>query len=112
MYNFYGSQDHLYDRFPWCLIIYTCILVSHTCTQLCVVYVVKEVASFQEAQSMGIWRVIECALELYRPAERNLLVAYKKLELIAVLPENILLKFYKILKNTFPIHFPTFHIHY
>ena len=52
------------------------MLVSHT--QLSVVYVVKDVvsvASFHEAWSMGIWHVIECALELYRPAERYLLVA-------------------------------------
>ena len=44
---------------------------------LCVVYVVKEVASFWGTQ--GIHRtghVVECALELYRPARRKILVPY------------------------------------
>ena len=51
------------------MFIYIFMFVS--LTQVCIVYVVKEVTSFRGARS----GIIERALELYRAAERKLLVA-------------------------------------
>ena len=44
---------------------------------VCVVYVVKEVASFWGARFFKGRGTIEHALKLYRPAERYLLVSYR-----------------------------------
>ena len=73
-------QGHPYDCFPVGS-IYVYILVSHMQVHVCVVHVVKEVASFHWAWSINewVWCVIERTLELYRPlrpARRMLLVAY------------------------------------
>ena len=49
--------------------------------RLCVVYVVKEVASFLGGSiNKWAWHVIERALELYRSEEEKLLVAYAETE--------------------------------
>ena len=58
------------------IFIFLCPLV-----RLCVVYVVKEVASFPGGSiNKWAWHVIECALELYRSEEGKLLVAYAETE--------------------------------
>ena len=68
-------------------LMYKYLLVSHT--QLCVLYIVKEVMLFQGiGQLMGVMHNKMCAQALqYRPGGRKLLVAYVEIELIAVLPE-------------------------
>ena len=43
--------------------------------QVCIVYVVKEVASFWGLGQLMVRCVIERVLKLYRPAERKLFVA-------------------------------------
>ena len=63
-----------------------------------VVYVVKEAASFRGVWSNNgrAWDIIECALKLYRPAGRKLLVAYIETGTNSC-SCNIFLTFYKIL---------------
>ena len=50
------------------------MFVSYMQLHVCVVYVVKEVASFWGLGQLMAWYAIE--LELYRPAGRKLLVAH------------------------------------
>ena len=70
---FYDPQGHPYDCFPMGL-IYMYILVSLACMH-CIRS--KEVTSFRGlGQLMGVVCNQMHAIELYRPAERKLLVVY------------------------------------
>ena len=58
--------------FPWVRCMFICVLLARVCN----VYVVKEFALFRGGSfNQWAWRVIGCALKLYRPAGSNLLVA-------------------------------------